>query len=95
VFFNATRDSRTGALYVKLVNCLAAPQPVRLQISGARTIEPGGTAIVLRGDHPEDTNSIENPHKIVPKTEAISGLKPDFTRVLPPLSITTLKLQCK
>jgi alpha-N-arabinofuranosidase len=95
VFFNATRDSRTGALYVKLVNCLAAPQPVRLQISGARTIEPGGTSIVLRGDHPEDTNSIENPHKIVPKTEAISGLKPDFTRVLPPLSITTLKLQCK
>ena len=38
-----------------------------------------------------DTNSIEQPEKIVPRTEKADGLSANFTREFPPYSVTVLK----
>ena len=93
IFFDATRDSRTGTVYLKVVNELGTPQRVKIQISGATGVEPEGTAIVLQADSLNDTNSLQEPGKVVPFTESVTGLGTDFTREFPPYSITILELK--
>jgi len=94
LFFNATRDSQSGTIYLKVVNRRGTPQPVKVEISGS-SIASKGTAVVLKADHPDDTNSIQEPAKIVPVTEKVKGLGTNFTRTFPPYSITILELKAK
>ena len=95
LFFDATRDSQSGVIYLKIVNRLSTPQPVKIEISGVPAIEAEGEAVVLKADSPDDTNSIQEPDKIVPVTEKTDGLGTDFTREFPPYSITVLELKTK
>jgi alpha-N-arabinofuranosidase len=94
LFFNATRDSQNGIIYLKVVNRAGTPQPVKVEIAGT-SIAAKGSAIVLKADHPEDTNSIREPAKIVPVMEKVKGLGTSFTRTFPPYSITVLELKAK
>jgi alpha-N-arabinofuranosidase len=94
LFFDATRDSGTGTIYLKLVNRAGAPQPVRVEIVGV-TVEPKGRAIAMSASSPDDTNSITEPRKIVPVTSDVDGLGASFTRTLPPYSITVLEVKGK
>jgi len=95
IFFDATRDSQSGTIYLKIVNTLGTPQPVKIQISGAAAVEAEGTAIVLKADRPDDTNSIQEPARIIPVTKKVDGLGTEFTREFPPYSITVLELKAK
>ena len=95
IFFDATCDSQSGMIYLKVVNSLGTPQPVKIQISGVVTVEAEGEAVVLKADRPEDTNSIQEPARIVPITEKVDGLGTEFTREFPPYSITVLELKAK
>ena len=95
LFFDATRDSGNGTIYVKVVNELRTAQPIQIKIDGGVAIESNGTAIVLKGKNLDDTNSIEDPTHIVPVTETAVGLGTDFTREFPPYSITILELKTK
>ena len=95
IFFNATRDSQSGMIYLKIVNSLGKPQPVKITISGVAAVEAEGTAVVLKADRPDDTNSIQEPAKIIPITEKVDGLGMDFVREFPPYSITVLELKAK
>jgi alpha-N-arabinofuranosidase len=95
LFYNATRDSQSGMIYVKVVNAVGTPQPVHMHISGVAKIESTGEAVEMKGDGTEDTNSITEPTKIVPVTRKIDGLSTDFTRTFPPYSISILKLNGK
>jgi|GEM_PF-366380 len=95
LFFSATRDSKTGVIYVKVVNATGSAQPISIQIRNVRKVQPTGEAVVLAGESLEDTNSIQNPKKIVPRSEKIAGLSTNFTRVFPAYSVTVLKLQTK
>jgi alpha-L-arabinofuranosidase len=92
IFFDATRDSQSGIIYLKVVNEASNAQPVKIRITGAPRIEPEGEAVVLQANGPNDTNSIEHPRNIVPRAEAVHGLSVNFTREFPPYSITVLKL---
>ena len=47
VFFDATRDSRSGIIYLKVVNAGGTAQRINLQINGAPKIEPTAEAVVL------------------------------------------------
>jgi alpha-N-arabinofuranosidase len=93
VFINATRDSKTKAIYVKIVNSAGQPQDVQVEISGVSGIESAGQATVLSASSPEDTNSIKEPKNIVPVTTKVTGLGKTFTRTFPPYSVTVLQLQ--
>jgi len=94
IFFDATRDSETGTIYLKVVNELGTPRPVKIQISGVTGVDPEGTAIMLRANSPDDTNSLAEPGKIVPVTVSIA-VGTDFACELPPYSITILELKTK
>jgi len=93
VFYSATQDDKTGIIYLKVVNTTGKQQPVEINIKGAGKISPDATLIVIKGDKPEDTNSITEPEKIVPVTLSITGIKPIFTRTLDPYSVSILQLQ--
>jgi len=95
LFFDATRDSVNGTIYLKIVNRLNTPQTVKIEISGASAVEPEGTAIVMKAKSPDDTNSLQEPTKIVPITEPANGLGTNFTREFPAYSITVLELKAK
>jgi alpha-N-arabinofuranosidase len=95
LFFDATRDSQSGTIYVKVVNRRDVAQPVEIEISGVSKVSKNGRSIALKADKPTDTNSIKEPKKIVPIIEAARGLGAHFTRIFPPFSITVLELNAK
>jgi alpha-N-arabinofuranosidase len=95
VFFCATRDSQSGVIYLKVVNTSGSARPIQIQINGAPKIESEGEAVTLAANKLEDTNSIEEPRKIVPRTEKVAGLGANFAREFPAYSVTVLKLKSK
>jgi len=95
IFFDATRDSQSGIIFLKIVSEAGTAQRVNIQINGAPRIEPQGEAVSLTASSPNDTNSLEEPNKIIPRTETVDNLSANFTRELPPYSITVLKLKTK
>jgi alpha-N-arabinofuranosidase len=95
IFFDATRDSKSGIIYLKMVNTLGTPQPVTVELTGIKKVARTGHAIVLKAASPDDTNSIEQPTNIVPVATTMHGLGKQFTKVLPPYSITILELAAK
>jgi alpha-L-arabinofuranosidase len=95
LFFDASRDSANGTIYLKVVNRQGAPQSVKITISGAAAVASEGTATVLKANSPDDTNSIQEPTRIIPFTEKVDGLGTDFTREFPPYSITVLELKAR
>jgi alpha-L-arabinofuranosidase len=92
VFFSATRDSKSGTIYLKVVNTAKSAQRIRIQINGAAKIGPDGEAVCLAANDLDDTNSIEQPRQIVPRAEKAVNLGAEFQREFPPYSITVLKL---
>jgi alpha-N-arabinofuranosidase len=95
VFFNATRDSKTGIIYLKVVNAAGAAQRVEIQINGAPKIASEGEVVSLTTTALDETNSLEQPQKIVPHTERVGGLGTNFSRDFPAYSIAVLKLRTK
>ena len=95
LFHGATRDSKTGTIYLKLVNPMGTSQDIRLEIKGAASVASEGESVVMKADNPSDTNSLAEPRKIVPVTARESGFGARFTRTLAPYSINILKISTK
>jgi alpha-N-arabinofuranosidase len=95
LFYSATRNSSSGKVTVKIVNSADTPQPVTIDIAGAKFVAARGTATVLKAVKRTETNSIKDPLHVVPVTERVKGLGANFTRTFPPCSITILELDAK
>jgi alpha-L-arabinofuranosidase len=93
VFFCATRNSRDGVIYLKVVNTSGSARPIKIQINGATQVEPEGEVVTLAGESLNDSNTIEQPRKLVPRTEKASGLGASFTREFPAYSVSVLKVK--
>ena len=91
---SVTRDSKTGAIYIKYVNPQATPQEVRIDLKGIRPVAPTATVIQLAAD-PAATNTIEEPSKVMPVTRKVNGIGPSFTQTFPPYSITILRVDAR
>jgi len=88
----ATRNSKTGEIYLKLVNPATNPVPLKIELDGAGPLASRGTVLTLAGN-PDDTNSIQQPKKVVPVAKTIHGVKSEFIYPMPPDSIVVLKLK--
>ena len=95
LFWSATRDTKTGTIFLKIVNRAAASQPVRVELSGLANVDAKGQAVTLSASSPDDTNSITAPTKIVPVTSTVDGLGTSFTRTFPPYSLTVLQMKAR
>ena len=79
--------------YLKLVNATSTPQPIEAAISGAT---PGSSATVytLSGKTTAETNSIDDPKRIVPVKSTIkTGAK--FSHTIPPYAIQVIVMETK
>jgi alpha-N-arabinofuranosidase len=95
VFFCATREGKSGIIYLKVVNTAGAAKQINIKISGAPKIHATGEAVVLAGNALTDTNTLEQPQKMVPRPEKVDNVSADFSREFPAYSITVLKLKSK
>jgi len=91
LFYAATKDSKS--IYLKLVNTLGTVQSVEINLKGVKNLNPKGTLVVIKGEKPEDTNSITDPTKIVPTTTKIEGVTANIKQELAPYSVSILKLE--
>jgi alpha-N-arabinofuranosidase len=91
VLVSATRDSRSGTIFVKLVNASNTETPVRLDVQGAKNVASTATVVTLAAD-PKATNSIDAPRAVAPLTTKISDVKPGFVHNVPADSIVVLVL---
>jgi alpha-N-arabinofuranosidase len=92
VLVSATRDSRSGTIYVKLVNSANAETPVRLDLRGTQNLSSTATVVTLAAD-PKATNSMDAPQAVAPVTSTVSGVKPGFVYNVPADSIVVVMLE--
>jgi alpha-N-arabinofuranosidase len=90
VLVSVTRDSRSRILYVKLVNPGDAPAAVQLDVTGA-ALRSTATAVTLAGGA-QDTNAIDAPERVVPKTSQVTGVASGFAYTVPANGIVVLEL---
>lgn len=95
LFYVATKDSKTGTLYLKVVNASGKAQSVTMDMKGIDKVSGNGTLVVLKGTKPEDTNTIDEPKKIIPVTSKIKGVNKTFTRIFDAYSVNVLQIQTK
>ncbi|MBS1662667.1 MAG: carbohydrate binding domain-containing protein [Bacteroidetes bacterium] len=95
MFFSATKDTKKGLVYLKVVNATSVEQDVKFVVEGVKSVVSQGTEVVLRSGNPEDTNTIAEPGKVVPVTSVVKGLGKDFKRKVAAWSVTVLQLQIK
>jgi alpha-N-arabinofuranosidase len=95
LFESVTRDTRTGTVYLKLVNATTLPATVKLDMTGAGKVGASGTMYTLTGASTEDTNSIGDPTHIVPVETPMSGVKAEMSVELKPLSINVVEIPGK
>lgn len=92
VYASVTRDSGTGAIYLKVVNAAGEVQPVSITIKGAGGLESTGEALVLTSGSPQDTNTLSDPSNIVPETTTAHNLGQSFEYRFKPYSVTVLQM---
>jgi alpha-L-arabinofuranosidase len=95
LFHSVTRDSKTGIVYLKIVNRASTPQAVHVELGGLAAVESKGQSITISAAGPDDTNTVTEPAKIAPKTAAVDGLGASFTKAFLPYSITVLEIKTK
>ena len=91
----AGRDDRRGELVVKILNTGPDPASVAIATSGATTVATTGTLTVLSSPRPTDENSFDAPALITPVTTKIAGLGRTFTRVVPPYSLSIVRVAAR
>jgi alpha-N-arabinofuranosidase len=95
LYWVVTRNDKNHHIQIKLASRSATPQPVRLQISGLKSVAAKGTFTVLSSNDPEAGNSLDTPERIVPKTQVLSGVSRDFVVTLPAYSVSVLDFEAK
>jgi alpha-N-arabinofuranosidase len=92
--FSVTRESKSGAVIVKLVNAEETPQSVQVDVRGTAGLKPSATETTLSAP-PQDTNSMEEPSKVRPATRKISIPGPAFSQTVPPHTVCILRLETR
>jgi alpha-N-arabinofuranosidase len=93
VFYSATRDSKSGTLYLKIVNASTTPLDLKINPEGGSTISQSATLWTLKGASPAQTNSLDKPDEIMPSQNHIENFGSDQLQQLAPLSINVIELK--
>ena len=92
VFVSVTRDSRSGRIYVKLVNATNVAAPVQIEVRGTKPLAGTAAVLTLAADS-QATNSIDAPRTVAPVSSNVSGVKSEFTYTVPANGIVVLTLE--
>ena len=95
IFYSVTMNDTAGVIYLKIVNTIPKKQTIKINLEGAERVSPQATVITIKSDKPDDTNTINNPQKIIPVTTSVKGLKKSFQQIFPPYSVTVMQIQIR
>lgn len=87
----ASRDEKSGDVIVKVVNASANPLETQIDLSGVKSLAESATGIVLTSAEPSDENSLDEPTKVLPRSESIDFTGANLTRTFPGDSFTILR----
>ncbi len=90
---SATKDSKTGEIFLKVVNYGGEKQTVNLALKDAGALAATAEVETLSSASPDDTNSITEPTKVAPKKSEIKDVKESFSYAFQPYSVTVIKLK--
>jgi alpha-N-arabinofuranosidase len=95
LFVSATRDSKSGKVFLKLVNASSDPQEIEINLQGAEKVKREANLITLRAATNEATNSITDPKKIVPVQSKVSNAAKTFRHTAPAYSIQVFEIETR
>ena len=93
VFYSATRDSKSGAVYVKVVNASTEPLDLTMKPRDASTLSGSASLWTLKGASQAQTNSISKPDAITPSETHIDNWASDRTQRFAPLSVNVVEIR--
>jgi alpha-N-arabinofuranosidase len=93
--YSVTRQTGTGKVFLKVVNPRGTAHTVKLVLDGLGNVASEGRAITLHAGGPDETNSINEPEKIVPVTTPLNNVSSGFNYTFPAWSVTVLELNTK
>ena len=94
LFYSATVNTAKKELYLKLVNASSDPQPLQIAMPG---VHPAANAKLVRlsAHDTQETNSINDPNRLVPVETAVHDVSGNFSLTLPAYSIQVLQVDLK
>jgi alpha-N-arabinofuranosidase len=95
LFYSVTKDSKTGTLFLRVVNVSETNQSPTIDINSDKQVISEGKETVLTAVKVTDTNSLDNPENVKPVTSVVKGLGSHFTYTFKPHSVTVLKIIAK
>ena len=82
-------------LYLKLVNASSVPQALTILLDGASTVEKKGKESLLSATNTQETNTIDDPERVVPVEHELRDLSSSFVHTLPAYSIQVLQIHAR
>jgi alpha-L-arabinofuranosidase len=92
LYASAVHDEKSGDVIVKVVNTAATPTETEVKLVGVSKVA-NPRAIVLTSGDPKDENTLEEPTKVVPRPQPVSGSGPVFKHSFPGNSLTVLRVK--
>jgi alpha-N-arabinofuranosidase len=90
LFYSITGDAAKKKLYLKLVNGSTDAQPVDLHIDGVK-LASTAKLVSLHANDTQETNSIDDPERIVPVESTLHDVSASFHHTVPGLSIQVIE----
>ncbi|MEG8988593.1 alpha-L-arabinofuranosidase C-terminal domain-containing protein [Ignavibacteria bacterium 4148-Me] len=89
---SASYDERSGDIIVKVVNTANNPVKTKIELKGAKNLSNRAKVIFLTSKSPLDENSLEEPTKVLPKTEMVKLSGTVLNRTFPGNSLTIIRI---
>jgi alpha-N-arabinofuranosidase len=90
-FYSITGSAAKKQLYLKLVNASSNAKPLDIELTGAK-VSATAKMLSLNANDPEETNSINDPERVVPVETSLHDVSSHFKHTVPPYSIQVIVL---
>jgi len=90
LFYSITGNSAKKKLYLKLVNASSDPQAVDINLEGAK-VAPTAKLVSLSAHDMRETNSIDDPDRIVPVETTLQAVSSHFKHTMPGYAIQAIE----
>jgi alpha-L-arabinofuranosidase len=95
LYASASREDSSGDIITKVVNASSGAVETDLHFSGAVSSAKSAEAMVLTSSDGEDENSLEQPQKVMPKSEQVEVKNSTIQHKFPGNSLTIIRMSGK
>ncbi len=93
LFYSVTRDSKSGKLFLKIVNTDSDAHEIEIDLQGAGKVKRDAALVTLHAHTNEETNTITEPNRIVPVQSKLNNVAEKFRHTAPGYSIQVLEIE--